>query len=80
MMHWIYSAFVGLIVGWIARFVLPGNDSMGLIKTMIVGIVGAYVGTAIGHFTGRIQQNAKAGWIWSVIGAIVVLLVMRQLA
>jgi uncharacterized membrane protein YeaQ/YmgE (transglycosylase-associated protein family) len=79
MMHWIYSAIVGLVVGWIARFVLPGHDSMGILMTMLVGLIGAYVGTAIGHLTGMIQQNAKAGWLWSVLGAVVVLLVIRQL-
>ena len=79
MMHWIYSALVGLVVGWIARFVLPGSDSMGILMTILVGIVGAYVGTAIGHFTGMIEKNAVAGWIWSVLGSIVVLLIIRQL-
>jgi uncharacterized membrane protein YeaQ/YmgE (transglycosylase-associated protein family) len=79
MMHWIYSALVGIVIGYIARFLLPGTDSMGMFKTMLVGIVGAFVGTAIGHATGQIQKDAKAGWLWSILGAIVVLLAMRIL-
>jgi len=79
MMHWIYSAIVGIIIGSIARFLLPGADTMGIFKTMLVGIVGAFVGTAIAHATGQIQKDAKAGWMWSVLGAIVVLIVMRIL-
>ena len=78
MMHWIYSAIVGLLVGLCARFVLPGSDSMGLIMTMLVGLGGAYVGTAIGHLTGMIQKNANAGWLWSILGSVVILLGIRQ--
>ena len=79
MTHWIYSALVGLVVGWVARFVLPGNDSMGILMTMLVGVVGAYVGTAIGHFTGRLEKSAAAGWLWSILGSVIVLLGIRQL-
>ena len=77
-MHWIYAAVVGLLCGLIARFVLPGNDSMGLLLTMLVGIAGSYVGTAIGHVTGMIQKNAAAGFLMSILGAVVVLLIMRM--
>ena len=77
MMHWIYSAIVGLVIGLIARFLFPGPNSMGLIMTMILGLVGAYVGTAIGHFSGQLQKNANAGWFWSIIGAVVVLAATR---
>ena len=78
-MSWIYSALVGIVTGYIARLLLPGHDDIGLIMTMLVGIVGAFVGTAIGHATGKIQQDAKAGWLWSILGAILVLVVMRIL-
>jgi len=77
MSHWIYSAFVGLICGICARFLLPGSDSIGLIMTMIVGVVGAYVGTALGSALGMIKQGQAGGWIWSIIGAMVVLLAIR---
>ncbi len=79
MLHWIYSAIVGIITGYVARLLLPGHDEIGVFKTMLVGIVGAFVGTAIAQATGRIQKDAKAGWIWSILGSILVLIVMRIL-
>ncbi len=79
MSHWIYSAFVGLICGICARFLLPGSDSMGLIMTIIVGIVGAYVGTALGSALGMLKTGQAAGWLWSIIGAMVVLFAIRLL-
>jgi uncharacterized membrane protein YeaQ/YmgE (transglycosylase-associated protein family) len=77
MSHWIYSFFVGLIVGICAKFLLPGHDGLGLIMTGIVGIAGAYVGTALGSALGMIKEGTAAGWIWSIIGAMVVLLAIR---
>ena len=71
MTHWIYSALVGLVVGWVARFVLPGNDSMGILMTMLVGVVGAYVGTAIGalHWYARKERRGRLAVVDSWIGA-----------
>jgi uncharacterized membrane protein YeaQ/YmgE (transglycosylase-associated protein family) len=77
MSHWIYSAFVGLVVGLCARFLLPGYDGMGLIMTILVGIVGSYVGTALGVQFGKLQPGQAAGWLWSIIGAMVVLFAIR---
>ncbi len=78
-MSWIYSALVGIVTGYIARLLLPGSDNIGLIMTMLVGIVGAFVGNSIGHATGRVQQNANAGWFWSIVGSMLVLIAMRIL-
>jgi uncharacterized membrane protein YeaQ/YmgE (transglycosylase-associated protein family) len=79
MVSWIYSALVGIVTGYIARLLLPGHDEIGVIITMLVGIVGAFVGTAIGQATGSLQKDAKAGWLWSILGSIVVLIAMRIL-
>ena len=79
MMHWIYSAIVGIVTGLIARLLLPGSDSMGLFKTMLVGLAGAFLGTAIGHATGQIQKDAKAGWLWSILGSVLILVLLRVL-
>lgn len=78
-MSWIYSALVGIVTGYCARLLLPGHDDIGLIMTMVVGIAGAFVGTAIGHAAGKIQKDAKAGWLWSILGSILVLIAMRIL-
>ena len=77
MSHWIYSAFVGLIVGICAKFLMPGYDGLGIIMTILVGIAGSYVGTAIGSALGMIKQGTAAGWLWSIIGAMVVLFAIR---
>lgn len=79
MSHWIYSALVGLACGLIARFVLPGHDSMGLIMTMLVGVIGAYVGTGLGHVTGMLDKSKAGGWIASIAGSVVILLVLRMI-
>ncbi|MFY0409479.1 GlsB/YeaQ/YmgE family stress response membrane protein [Solicola sp. PLA-1-18] len=67
---------VGLIAGFIARAIVPGNDSMGIIATIILGMVGSFVGGFLGSliFGGNIDISAS-GIIGSIIGAIVALLV-----
>lgn len=61
----------GLIVGAIARFLLPGRQSMGIIMTIVLGIVGSFAG---GFIASMFTQVREAGWIMSVVGAVVVLL------
>jgi uncharacterized membrane protein YeaQ/YmgE (transglycosylase-associated protein family) len=69
---------VGLIVGVLARFLLPGDDPMGIIGTIIVGIIGAVIG---GWAAGAIfKDTAGVDWIASIIAAIVLLLVWRAVA
>lgn len=71
---------VGLVVGFIARAVLPGADPIGLLGTMIVGVVGGVLG---GLLFGSVFDRGGSGgvdwvdWIGAVIGAIVVLLIYR---
>ena len=66
---------VGLIVGIIARFLLPGRDPMGLIATIILGILGAVIG---GWVAGAIfSDTAGVDWIASIVAAIVLLLIWR---
>ena len=66
---------VGLIVGLIARAVKPGDDKMGLIMTTLLGIAGAFVARYVGVAMGWYQQNEPAGWIASVVGAVVLLVI-----
>lgn len=74
-MHIIAWIFFGLIVGLIARFLMPGSQSMGWILTIILGIVGSFVGGFISSLvTGTEGMTAHAtGWIMSIIGAMLVL-------
>jgi len=72
-MSWLWTLIIGLIVGAIAKWVMPGRQSGGIIVTMILGIVGAFVATWIGQAVGWYQQGQAAGFIASIIGALIVL-------
>lgn len=74
------TLFVGLIVGWIARFLMPGRQSIGLIMTSLLGVAGSFLASYAGQFMGWYPAGAAAGWIASVLGAIVVLFVYTRLA
>ena len=74
-MEIIGTIIVGLIVGLIARAIKPGNDSMGWIMTILLGIAGSFLASYIGVAMGWYQQGEAAGWIASIIGAIILLFV-----
>jgi uncharacterized membrane protein YeaQ/YmgE (transglycosylase-associated protein family) len=68
---------IGLLVGAIAKLLMPGKDPGGCIVTILLGIAGAFVGTWIGRlFMG---EDYIAGWIMSVVGAMILLLIYRLL-
>jgi uncharacterized membrane protein YeaQ/YmgE (transglycosylase-associated protein family) len=71
---------IGLIAGYIARAVVPGKDAMGLIATLILGVVGSFVGGFLGAIfsDNDILDFNSAGLFGSILGAIVALLVYRQ--
>lgn len=75
MLSFIGTVIVGLVVGLIARALKPGDDSMGLIMTIILGIAGSLIAGYIGRALGWYQPGQAAGWIASVIGAIVLLVI-----
>lgn len=72
---WLMTIIIGLIVGAVAKFIMPGTQGGGLIVTTLLGIVGALVATYAGQFLGLYPAGASAGFIASVIGALVVLFV-----
>jgi uncharacterized membrane protein YeaQ/YmgE (transglycosylase-associated protein family) len=67
--------FIGLIVGLIARFIKPGNDSMGWIMTILLGVGGSIAATYGGQALGVYKVGESAGFIGAVIGAVVLLIV-----
>ena len=71
----IITIVVGFVVGVIARAIMPGTQSMGLIMTTILGIVGSLVASYGGSALGLYAAGTPVGWIASVIGAIIVLFV-----
>ncbi|CAE6796582.1 MULTISPECIES: GlsB/YeaQ/YmgE family stress response membrane protein [Paraburkholderia] len=75
MLSFIGTVIVGLVVGLIARAVKPGDDSMGLIMTIVLGVAGSLIAGYVGRALGWYQPGQAAGWIASVIGAIVLLII-----
>ena len=79
MLSIIGTIVVGFIVGLIARAVKPGDDRMGLIMTTLLGIAGAFIARYVGVALGWYRQEEPAGWIASVIGAVVLLFIYGAL-
>ncbi len=72
----IWTLVIVLVVGAIAKLLMPGKDPGGCIITMLLGIAGAFVGTWIGRFvTGNETYTAR--WIMSIVGAMILLLLYR---
>ena len=76
----ITTLIVGLVIGLIAKLVMPGKDPGGWIVTPIIGIAGAIVGTFIGRALGMYEPGESAGWIVSVLGAVLLLWIYRLIA
>jgi len=74
-MHIISMIIVGLIVGILARWIYPGAVGMGFIATVVVGIIGSLIGGIIGGLIWRSPDGKfhPAGWILSIVGALIVL-------
>jgi uncharacterized membrane protein YeaQ/YmgE (transglycosylase-associated protein family) len=73
------TIIIGFFAGLLARFLKPGRDKMGFILTTVLGIVGALVATWIGQMLGWYREGDSAGFIMSVVGAILVLVVWGML-
>jgi uncharacterized membrane protein YeaQ/YmgE (transglycosylase-associated protein family) len=78
-MNIIWMIVIGFIAGLVARALKPGNDSMGIIMTSILGIAGSLVAGFIGKALGWYQEGELTGFIASVIGAIIILFIFGML-
>src|SRR5207247_3639878 len=76
-MHLLWMIIVGLIVGALAKLVMPGRDPGGIIITMLLGIGGSVVAGFLGRALGWYQQGEPVGFIASVIGAVILLAIYR---
>ena len=80
-MSMIWTIIVGFIAGVIAKFIMPGdNEPSGFILTTILGIVGAFVATYLGHSLGWYRPGEGAGFVGAIVGSVVVLLVYGLVA
>jgi uncharacterized membrane protein YeaQ/YmgE (transglycosylase-associated protein family) len=77
-MQYVWMVIVGFVVGLLARALLPGDQKLGLILTSVLGIVGSFVAGFIGQAIGWYQAGEGAGFIGSIVGAIIVLLVYTK--
>lgn len=73
------TVIIGLLVGAIAKLIMPGKDPGGCIITILIGIAGAFVASYLGQAIGWYQAGQPAGFIASVIGAMLLLLLYRLL-
>jgi uncharacterized membrane protein YeaQ/YmgE (transglycosylase-associated protein family) len=78
-MHIIGTIIIGFIVGVIAKFLMPGRDPGGFIITTLLGIAGAFVAYYIGRGLGWYRPDETAGFLASIVGAIVLLALYRML-
>ncbi len=78
-MNLIATVIIGLLVGLIARFVKPGDDSMGWIKTILFGIGGSLLATYGGQALGLYRAGQAAGFLGSVVGAVILLVLASRL-
>ncbi len=73
------TILIGLIVGFLARALKPGDDKLGWIMTAILGIAGSFLATFIGSSMGWYQPGQAAGWIASIVGAIILLFIYAMI-
>jgi uncharacterized membrane protein YeaQ/YmgE (transglycosylase-associated protein family) len=70
----------GLVVGALAKLVMPGDDPGGIIVTILLGIAGALLGGFIGRALGWYQPGESAGWVAAFVGALLLLVLYRMVA
>lgn len=70
----------GLVVGLLARAIMPGTQSMGLLGTMLLGVVGSLVGGVVGNLiaSGDLDRPVTAGWIGSILGSLLLLALLGR--
>jgi uncharacterized membrane protein YeaQ/YmgE (transglycosylase-associated protein family) len=79
MLHMIGHAIFGLLIGLVARAVMPGQQHMGLILTMLLGLIGAWLGGLIGRVTGMYKEGHPAGWFMALVGALILLFIYSRI-
>lgn len=72
-MHYLWIAIIGLVVGALAKLIMPGKDPGGFIITMLLGIAGSFLGTFLGRAVGLYREGQAAGFCMSLVGALVLL-------
>lgn len=76
----LWTLIIGLVIGAVAKLLTPGRDPGGCIITMLIGIAGSFIASYLGRAMGWYQEGQAAGFIASVIGAMLLLLLYRLIA
>ena len=80
-MGWLWAIIIGFVAGVIAKLITPGDPKpRGFILTTVLGVIGAVLATVLGQAIGWYQPGETAGFIGAIVGAIILLLIWRQLA
>ncbi len=78
-MNLLWTLVVGLVVGALAKFIMPGKDPGGIIITIILGICGALLAKVLGQALGLYAEGQTAGFIGAIVGAILLLAIYRMI-
>jgi uncharacterized membrane protein YeaQ/YmgE (transglycosylase-associated protein family) len=73
MLHLLWTAIIGIVVGAIAKLIMPGKEPGGIFITTIIGIAGSFLGTYLGRLIGHYQDGQTAGFLMSLVGALILL-------
>jgi uncharacterized membrane protein YeaQ/YmgE (transglycosylase-associated protein family) len=77
-MQFVIFLIFGLVVGAIAKLLYPGNERMGCLSTMALGVLGSMMGGVIARFLFNEDRVQPAGWVLSIIGAVIVLAITSR--
>lgn len=75
----LWEILIGLVVGALAKLIMPGKDAGGMLVTIIIGIAGSIGATFLGQLVGWYKQGQSAGFVMSVLGAVLILWIYRMI-
>jgi uncharacterized membrane protein YeaQ/YmgE (transglycosylase-associated protein family) len=76
-MHLLWALIIGLVIGALAKLIMPGKDPGGILITMLIGVAGSMLASLIGHAAGWYGQNQGAGFFASIVGSVLLLAIYR---
>ena len=69
----LWTLLIGLVIGALAKLIMPGKDPGGILITIVIGIAGSFLGGFLGRLLGLYQPNQPAGFLMSLVGALILL-------
>ena len=78
-MGFIWTIVLGFVIGLVAKFVVPGKENMGFVKTILLGVAGSFLAGVVGQLIGWYKAGEGAGFIASVVVAIILLVIYGKI-